>query len=303
METLRLTVALDLTELDQKVLEYTSFLCRSLPVDKIYFLHVTETLDIPPEFIRDHPDAEPMDESIENHMRQAVQAHFTSQRSIEFEYEAVEGKVLASILHQTKIKLSDLLVVGKRASHKEEAFVAEKLARHALCSVLFVPADFSLDIQNILVPVDYSAHSALAVESACRISDAIDGDTLHLLNFFDVPKQYYKLGKSYEQAAEDMKAYAKEGYAKFKASLNLGDNEIQPHFVDSHNKNKTTLIQEHLKAFDCQLLVMGSKGRTNLSAIFLGSLTEKLIKADLGVPVLVIKKRNENMGLIDAILN
>ncbi len=305
MQEIRLTVALELTELDANILEYASFVCRSLPVSKIYFLHVAEDIELPESFLKDHPELAnlPKDETLEASMRDRVSKHFVSEREIAMDFEAMQGEVLEVLVQQSKLKMSDLLIVGKRNQVGSREILSAKLARRALCSVLFVPETYDLDIQNILVPVDFSEHSALAAQMALGLSNAVDGDIIHFLNLYSVPSGYYRLGETYEECSAKMESYAEEDYQKFIAKLeNMDLNEVQPHFVDQKDYNKVALISEKLRRLNCQLLVMGSKGRTNLSAIFLGSLTEKLIQANLGVPMLVVKKRNENLNFLDALL-
>jgi hypothetical protein len=53
----RLTVALDLTALDEKVLTYTQFLCKSLPIEKVYFIHVEQKLDLPASYLENTPNS------------------------------------------------------------------------------------------------------------------------------------------------------------------------------------------------------------------------------------------------------
>lgn len=305
MQDIRLTIALELTDLDAKILEYASFVCRSLPVTKIYFLHVAEKIDLPESFLKAHPELanSPIDESMEVNMRERVGQYFQSEREIDMSFDALQGEVLEVLVQQSQLKISDLLIVGKHNQIGSREVLSSKLARRALCSVLFVPDTYDLNIQNILVPVDFSEHSALAAEMALGLSKAVEGDIIHFLNLYSVPSGYYRLGETYEAASSKMKTYAEEDYQKFIAGVEDSDaHEIEAHFIDQKDHNKVNLISEQLRQLNCQLLVMGSKGRTNFSAIFLGSLTEKLIQENLGVPILVVKKRNENLSFLDALL-
>ncbi|MBF2055580.1 MAG: universal stress protein [Candidatus Sericytochromatia bacterium] len=305
MQEIRLTVALDLTDLDKQVLAYTAFICRSLPVSKLYFVHVEEHLDLPDSLLRKHPDMLPVDESLESQMRQAVQQHLKLEREIDMDFDALQGKVFEQVLKHIKMKQADLLVVGKRGEHfGPHEMPAAKLARHATCSVLFVPENYSLDIKNILVPVDFSAHAKQAVEMALGLSSQVQGDKIHLLHIYNVPEGYQRLGETYEEANEVMLGYAKEDCQHFVDQLENPDlNALQYSFTDQNDRPRDEIIREYLEQLDCQLLVMGSKGRTNIAAFLMGSLAEKLSRAYLGnVPVMIVKKKHENMGLLDTLL-
>ncbi|PIQ24371.1 hypothetical protein COW36_24275 [bacterium (Candidatus Blackallbacteria) CG17_big_fil_post_rev_8_21_14_2_50_48_46] len=299
----RLTVALDLTSLDEKVLTYTQFLCKSLPIEKIYFIHVAQKLDLPESYLREHPELQPLDETLQEQMQAVVSQCLSLPEKINFEYDVLEGELLNTLVHHSKVKLADLMVVGKRDDESHPDLLAEKLARRSPCSVLFVPETFDLNIRHILVPTDFSPHSRQALETAVQLSSVVDGDVIHVLNLFDVPAGYAKTGMSYEAFSADMQRYAEEDMQKFIQNLSLAGNTIETHVADAEGNEKSHLMRDWLKNLDCQLLVAGSKGRTNITAMFLGSLTEKLIKLDLKVPVLVIKKKNESLGFFQALVD
>ena len=46
---------------------------------------------------------------------------------------------------------------------------------------------------------------------------------------------------------------------------------------------------------------MGSKGRTASASILLGSVAEKLVQANNEIPMLILKKKGENMGFFEAL--
>lgn len=300
----RLTVALDLTALDEKVLTYTQFLCQSLPIEKVYFIHIEHKLDLPASYLEKHPELnQPMDESLQEQMQAVVQQYLHLPDGVKSEFDVLEGELLNTLIHHSKVKMADLMVVGKRDDEAQADLISEKLARRSLCSVLFVPETFSLEIKHILVPSDFSEHSRQALETAAQLSSVVQGDVIHVLNLFDVPTGYAKMGLSYEAFAADLKTYAEEDMQKFIEGIELHGNSLETHVADIGTQDRAELLRDWLHKLDCQLLVMGSKGRTNIAAMFLGSLTEKLIKLDLKVPILVIKKKNESLGFFQALLD
>jgi len=77
---------------------------------------------------------------------------------------------------------------------------------------------------------------------------------------------------------------------------------LQAEFVlDKHN-NPDKAIARFAAQGPYDLIVLGSKGRTALSSVLLGSVAAKLIKEDLEMPILVVKPKDHNMGLVEAIL-
>jgi nucleotide-binding universal stress UspA family protein len=301
-EVKTLTVALELTEMDPSILKYVGFLCQSLPIEKIYFLHIESNLDLPRQLREQHPEVlTPFDESLEDRMRALVSEHLPLPAHISVDFDALEGKVLNTLIKQANLKQTDLLVVGQHQPGGNANF-SDKLARKCPCSVLFVPQEFSLDIRNILLPTDFSEHSALALQHTLALSEAVEGDTIHLLNIYDVPSGYTKLGKTYTEFDALMKTYAAEDCAAMLKALKTGSAKLTEHYLNGEKHDRAALIQAQLKTLDCQLLVIGSKGRTNVLALFLGSLAEQLVRMQLPVPLLVVKQPGETLGLLEAML-
>ncbi|MGV3524826.1 MAG: universal stress protein [Candidatus Sericytochromatia bacterium] len=301
-QDLRLTVALELTPHDAQILAYTAFICRTLPVRKIHFVHIEPHLELPASLLAERPELAkaPVDESFELQMRQIVEQHLPLPADVEQEFEALEGRLLDELVKQARLKNSDLLIVGKPENDRSP--LSARLARQAPCSVLFVPPQFNLEIKNILVPVDFSPYAVEAANLALALSSALEGDKVHLLHLYHVPDGYYRLNESYDEARAEVEKYARQDYDVFASKLEgLEQNDVHVHLVDDQDRNKVELLAQQVKALDAQLLVMGSKGRTNLAALFLGSLTEKLIQTPLGVPMLVVKE-HQNLGFLQALI-
>ena len=48
-------------------------------------------------------------------------------------------------------------------------------------------------------------------------------------------------------------------------------------------------------------MIFGAKGRTATSALFLGSIAEKMIKLDSEFPLMVVRQKGDNAGFLDYI--
>ena len=67
-------VALDLTEIDETLLKYTSMFINHFHVDTVYFIHIAKSLEIPEDLLEQYPDLiAPMDEAIEKQIAESLE--------------------------------------------------------------------------------------------------------------------------------------------------------------------------------------------------------------------------------------
>jgi nucleotide-binding universal stress UspA family protein len=136
---------------------------------------------------------------------------------------------------------------------------------------------------NILVPVDFSAHSERALDYACSLAEKL-GAKLHLVHAIGAGLPELNavitdsmLAKLREGSLADLTkiASAREGIATF------GRIMIEP--GDARDG-----ILEAARACAADLIVIGSHGRRGLSRLVLGSVAEDIARR-APCPVLVVR--------------
>ncbi|WP_231562635.1 universal stress protein [Muricauda sp. MAR_2010_75] len=159
-------------------------------------------------------------------------------------------------------------------------------------SQVHLTADMSI-MKNILVPVDFSEHSAYALEVASQIAKK-HGAGIIILHMLGLSESV--LAKSEEEELKEAKYYmnlARERIKEFTKKEFLEnisvDAIIQNYKIFSEVDH---VAQEH----NCDLIVMGSHGASGLSKLFVGSNTEKVIRTSK-VPVLVIKQPHKDFNI------
>jgi nucleotide-binding universal stress UspA family protein len=136
--------------------------------------------------------------------------------------------------------------------------VAAKVIGHTLCRIMIVPKHAKLTYEKILIATDGSMHSEFAAQEAMDIAKR-SGSTLIALS---VAKKDENLPAAKEFVDMVKKAAEKEGI-KVEALIRKG----VPHEVIVN-----TGAQE-----DVGLIVVGSHGRTGITKLFMGSVTERVI--------------------------
>ncbi len=296
----RLLVGLTGADRDNGTIEYAAMVSRMAKLEKIYFLHVADSLEVPASIREAYPDMlEPVAEYLTEQIREMVEERFSSLSEIKVDFEVIEGTPLVEILRLTRQKEIDLILVGKTKEHQQSGMLPEKLARKAPCSVLVVPEGAQPEISKILVPVDFSEHSADAMDVAIAFTSAGTKSEVvcaHTYQAYEPYQAYQGYGVIDD---EDMRASVEQEYQAFIKGLDLMGCSVDPLFLSSENplRSLTTAITDQQADF----VVVGARGRTAAAALVLGSITERLI-ASTTLPLIAVKKKGTGLSLLNALL-
>lgn len=296
----RLLVALDLSEMDQKLIAYTSTLVALFDIEIVYFLHVAKKLELSDALIKQFPGLlSPVDEEIEKRIQDNINKYFAVK--CDYKIEVREGNAENKVLRWADLKEIDLVIMGRKLELKGTGLLPGKLARTIHCSILLVPETDTQKISRIMVSVDFSAASTLALEEALIIKKA-SGAELIVQNSYEVPSGYHLSGKSYEEFAEIMKGNTYEDLVNFieKSKVRVSDVEIV--LTLDEEDDPAERAYEVARKENIDLIIIGSKGRKEIAALILGSVAEKIIRYDTNIPVLVVKDKEENLGFLQALL-
>lgn len=297
-------VGLDLTPMDATLIPYAAFLCAELKVEKVYFIHVEKSLELPTELLQglERTDV-PADEGIHNMIMSKVGPAF---RDVPTEVEVLieEGTPLKELLHWSKVKQVDLMLVGRKLRLRGSGVLAQKILRTGRVGVLFVPETFEPRLRQIVVSVDFSKYSEMALDRV--LHSALAKPDIHVvcLHVYQVPTGYRTLGMTYESFDERMRGFAQEKY-----------NNLLSRFPELQERAELKLVRQddeadigelvvlEAKRSRADLLVIGAKGMSAAALFVIGSVTEKILRYDMDIPLMVFKNKDEQIGFLDALLN
>lgn len=300
----RILVGIDFSEIDKTLIEYTRFVCDTFRPEVVYFVHAEKNLALPEELAKELGvnSTLPSDETLLKKLEDEVSPHFKDV-GFEVECQIVEGEPFKEMLHWSHIKKTDLLIVGRKVNLKGSGVLPQKLARKISCSVLFVPEDTEPKLQRVLLPIDESPSSELALQTINSVFANNEGIEFVGQHCYSVPLGYYKTGKSFEEFANLMEKHSRNDANQFMSELSDLAISINHKHVLADDGDVAESIGKAALEDKVDLIVMGARGKTDAAAILLGSVTEKLLVFDEKIPVLVIKKKGETIGFLQALFN
>lgn len=277
-------VALDLSDLDEVLIKYASFIAHRLRAEKVYFVHNIKKYAISELFEEQLKDVN-LDQVIGDELNDKVQEHFKAE--IEWEVLISEDPYSESLIKYVVDKYAvQLAIVGNKKHEKGTGLVSGKLLRLLKCDILAVPRAAQPKIELIWAGTDLSPDSRKVFNVTKALQES-DGTSLKLVHVYSVPVQFSPY-VSPESMAPKVEKHVREKIDKFIKKVNYSE-PIEPLVFLGRESGAAQKIIAHIKKSDVDLLVIADKGGNTFSPFAVGSVTEELFNENYGVPLWVAK--------------
>lgn len=149
-------------------------------------------------------------------------------------------------------------------------------------------------MKRILVPTDFSEHAKYATKVAAQIARKNNAE-IYLLNLLDLPSHMNDAVNNGVNIPEVMLYLAK-------TKERLVDLMDEPYFegltvyADARLERAFEGIVTYSKEKNADLIIMGSHGATGFQEMFIGSNTEKVVRAS-DIPVIIIKSEMKEFNI------
>jgi len=300
----KLIVCLDQSPLDETLVKFASYVAKINKSNKVYFAHIIRNLHIPKEVLKEFPRlVDGMKNERKSQMKQTVEQNWDFSNRSEISYIVKEGQLATKVLKLTSEKSADMILVGRKESLSGSGVGVQRLARRASCSLLIIPEHSVPRIGKILVPSDFSDYSKDALEEAIFISERSGGNIeIVCQNVYTIPSGYHFTGKTRSEFAEIMQAHAEIKYQKFIRKIDTKGIKISALYTQDDDEDPVEDIIKKAMEIHADGIIIGAKGRTAATALFLGSVAERLIQLNDKLPLLVTRPKGKNSGILDYIL-
>jgi len=300
----KLIVCLDQTSMDETLVKFATYIARINQTKKIYFTNIIRNLQIPKDVLKEFPKLiENMVEERKSQMREVVERNWDKELQSEMSFVVKEGQLAKKVLKLAHEKSADMILVGRKVTLPGSGVGSQRLARRASCTLMIIPENSTPKVTKILVPSDFSEYSKDALEEAILISER-NGKAIEIIcqNVYTIPSGYHFTGKSYEEFAAIMQTHAEIKYKKFIRKIDTKGVKITPLYTMDDDDDPVEDIIKKAQEIQANGIIIGAKGRTAATALFLGSMAERLIQLNDKIPLLVTRPKGKNAGILDYIL-
>ncbi|QNR24180.1 universal stress protein [Croceimicrobium hydrocarbonivorans] len=295
----RVLIALEGGLQDDIILRYSAYLLSHMRVDSLFLMHVTEDLALPQEILEKYQDLlPPKEEQLEKYLRELYNASFGEKADYKVQSILSEGDPFEQILRQSHIKDIDLIIMGRRSEDRNHQLLGARLAEQGPCSVLLVPMHAHLEVNEIFLPIDFSEHGQIAMHFAEELSESINAE-VRGIHFYAPARGFLKNAEAERELRGALRDTAKKEWIRYKKELELPQN-WSCELIENRGEapNHALFLAEH---FGSDLIVIASKGRTASAAVLMGSFAKEMIRINRKVPLLILKKKRENLDFFEAL--
>lgn len=213
--------------------------------------------------------------------------------------EALVGTPFLEIIRQARTQHADLVVLGAHGHRYLKRWLlgttAERVVRKGDRPVLVVKRAARARYRHVLVPTDFSVHAREALAAARRLAPEARFTLLNVYDFTYDPAlntgepdsaQLLRLQQEYEQEAR-----AKLANLIAEAGLDAESTSIQVRY--GYPGKVIAATASRLRA---DLVAIGTRGRSGLDYVLLGSVAEHVLR-EVGCDVLAVPPRETHFQL------
>jgi nucleotide-binding universal stress UspA family protein len=143
-----------------------------------------------------------------------------------------------------------------------------------------------IDVNRILVPLDFSENSPAVLEWAAHLAEE-HGSQVVLLHAYHLPVEFQQVEGAYlpEDFWASVKAETEQSLARYAEGLRARGLSVETVAREGY---PATVIEEEARRQQADLIVIGTRGLSGLKHLLLGSIAERVVQ-HAPCPVLTVK--------------
>ena len=282
-KTRRILVALDLTEMDDHLIKYASFLAENFSPEQVYFVHNIKKYEIS-ELFKDQLANLDLEQLISEELEEKVSQLFTA--DVPNQVLISEDPYTESLMNYIVQKYSiNLVIVGNKSKNKGTGVISDKLLRLLKCDILSIPENASTKIDHIWGGTDFSKETIRVFERAEFLRKKTHA-RVTAVHIYSVPVQFTPyLDK--EEMVPKIEKHTRDKFNKFLKRYQLGD--LETRIVRGRDASVAERLALEAEKAGVDLLIVGDIGGNVFSSLLVGSVTDELFDRSLKIPLWIAK--------------
>lgn len=283
---LNILVGIDLSDMDQFLIQYLQNLNHILDIEKVTFLHNIKLGELPKELISD--------ESLERIQGRIIEkvSNQIKNKNAQYEFEvkiSIENYSEIAFVNLTKSQTFDMLILGNKQKFRGNGALAHKLVKILPCATLLVPETYRSPVKTVIDAVDFSKYTPAIMEWAARFKNnsknqEIEHWAVHISKF------YWGLSPAFtskdidkftdHDRIEKQKKWDKE-YASY--------SELE--IISAREKSIPTTLINYAENKKADLMILGVKGTSALKELFMGGVAHHIFERPTNTCLLFVKSK------------
>lgn len=294
-------VALDKSEMDERLIGYSRFWSTLLGAEEIIFVHIRKEEeawdDIDNTLFTKLINEERKQDDI---WKQSIQEEILDFH-IPTKVVVGHGSSFDKILEYCAEWDIDLVIAGKKQSIRSTGSMTEDFSKKLPASFLYIPETAVNRCEKVMISTDFSEYSDIALSFAQELKLVDENIELFPAHIYRVPTGYHYIGMEFDRFEEDIVKSAESHMAKQikRTGVKIEDSLFKRRANRSVAEHMQLLAQE----IQSDLIIVGAKGATPAAYALLGSTAAQMQSYMGRAPLLILKKKGETYDLFNAILN
>lgn len=290
----RTTIALELHNSDDALLNFVEMLNRQLDFDGVTALHV---LPKKPLFAAENQqldESENLTSIYEDKMENELEEYLSSRCGQSKNFHVRYGDIQETVLNTVMEDLPDLLIIGQNNKKILHNLAGEHIVRKVRTDVLVVPSDAKPELKKILVPIDFSEDAMRALERITAINELLyQPAEITVLN---VPRAIHTSNDETTHSNNNFLDTRNKSRSIFlKAMLDKNfetvSDKITIKVIEQGEMTVAEKILQYAQNNHFDLIALGARGHTSTSRLLFGSVTEDVVKKSTYIPIWAVRSK------------
>lgn len=276
---------LDLSEMDQSLIQYLQLLSELLPLNKVTFFHNIKQSELPESF-KSLDQLNTIANTLKKKLANTIPTLLGDQLPYDVEISFEDYTELA-FQKMARKKQSNLAILGNKQHLEGNGGLAHKLIRMLPFETMLVPETYNPKPTKVIEAIDFSKYTAKVMQwgSLIKKYNQIPELTFQPINISKLSWKFFpglSTAEIKKNTQEDVKLKSEKWAKLYPTATPLK-------VIPAEDKNIASALMYHVKKERADVLIMGVQGVTSVTTLFMGSVANEVLYLESDACLLFVK--------------